>query len=83
MYYNSYRHPTAYIAQEWMPFEHFGVFGGLATGYDYMSGRPITVIGGLIIRAPLFEKHAVNILVSPPANNKTDGVVHLSILRKF
>jgi hypothetical protein len=83
MYYNSFERPTAYVAQEWMPFEHFGVFGGLATGYDSMTGKPITAIGGFIIRAPLFERYTANILITPPINNKTHGVVHLAILKKF
>lgn len=82
MYYNSYRRPTVYLIEEWMPLRRFGAVLGIATGYDNVSGNPLTVIGGLIIRTPITNRLEVNVLIVPPVG-EMDGVTHFSFLKKF
>lgn len=82
-YYNSYRRLTVYTAHDWMPLEHFGAFAGVATGYDNVSGYPVAVIGGLIVRTRLTDNYSLNVLITPPIGGKMDGVTHLTILKKF
>ncbi len=81
-YNNSYHKPTFYVAQEYMFNQYVGVFGGLGTGYKYVSGRDINVLGGFVFKYQLTEKVGLNLMALPPIGNMT-GVAHMAVSYKI
>lgn len=82
IYYNSYRRPSAYVAKDFNVAGPLGVFAGGATGYDSVSGRPITLIGGLRLTMPVSDTANVNLLVAPGIG-KLQTVAHLTLTIKL
>lgn len=82
VYHNSYFRPTAYVGKEWMYNQYFGGQVALATGYDSVAHRPVVLIGGLIVRFPIYDGVKGNFLLVPPVAN-TDGVVHFALNYPF
>lgn len=81
-YQNSYREPTAYIGAQLNVNAYFGAFGALATGYDRAVHRPLTVIGGLVLKAPVTNELALE-LVAVPKVGRGDGLLHLALAYKL
>lgn len=82
LYNNSYSRPAAYFGKQVMLNSHFGAFAAVATGYDNVSGYPLALIGGLIVRLPLTERTSLELMGSPKLG-KVDGVLHAAIAYKF
>lgn len=82
VYDNSYHKTTAYVGKEWMYNQYFGAEIALVTGYDIVTQRPVALIGGLIVRFPIYNGIKGNILLMPPVAN-TDGVAHLALSYPF
>ena len=81
-YRNSYRTTTVYLGRDIMPLKYAGGFVALATGYGGVTGTPATIIGGLILRAPLTLGFAAELQFLPKVYG-TDGVVHLTFSVKI
>ena len=75
-YYNSYRKWTAYVGQEWMPVPYAGVFAAVATGYDTVADRPVTLIGGLLLRGRIDTQTSVDLRYLPRIKDNPE-VIHL------
>jgi hypothetical protein len=82
VYHNSYRQLTAYAAKEFMFTQNVGAFAGFGTGYKIPTGKPVTVLGGLLFKHQLNKDYALNVLALPPTGN-TAGVLHLVIAKSW
>lgn len=82
-YQNSYYRTTVYVTKDWMFTENIGVFAGLATGYEDVSGHSLTPTGGLLLTKKITKKVSLDLAVVPPISKNTDGVAHLMVLQKF
>lgn len=82
LYNNSYNRPTAYIGRQYMLNKHVGGFIALGTGYDAVTHTPVTVLGGLVLKAALTDTISVE-LVGLPKLGKADSVIHTSIVYKL
>ena len=82
VYHNSYYRPTFYAVREWMPTEHFGLAGGLATGYAQELGHNVIFIGGIEYRQKITENWTANVIGFPPFG-KMAGVANLTLSRQF
>ena len=83
VYKNSYYRTAVYATKDWMFTQNIGVFAGLATGYENVSGYALTPIGGLTARLQVTKDISLNMVVVPPISKDTDGVAHLMVLQKF
>ena len=82
LYYNSYKQPTAYIANEFMLRPWIGVVIGAGTGYEIPTGHKIFPIGGVLFKYQVTPQYALNAMILPPIKDM-DGVAHLVVARKF
>lgn len=82
IYYNTYRNPTAYVAKDFWPAQKISAFAGLGTGYDSVSGLPLTLIGGLRFTVPLTDRSSLKLLVAPGIFG-TQTVAHLTLTFKL
>ena len=82
VYHNSYYRPTFYAVREWMPTQHFGLAGGIATGYQQELGHNVIFIGGIEYRQKITENWTANVIGFPPFG-KMAGVANLTLSRQF
>jgi hypothetical protein len=78
VYKNSFYRTTFYLGGEVMANRYFGGFAALATGYKEVSHLPVTVIGGLIVKAPITDRLSLNLMFLPPLG-RIDGVATIAL----
>lgn len=82
IYNNSYSRPAAYVGKQVMFNSYLGAYAAVATGYDNVSGYPLALTGGLIVKLPVTERISLE-LMGFPKLGKIDGVLHAVLAYKF
>lgn len=78
LYYNSFKHPSLYVAKDWKANEYVGAFLGVATGYGSVTGVELGGLAGFRFTLPVTDRTKVNLLVTPKVGD-TQTVVHLTL----